>query len=447
MESINRRFIKACKENNVEDLKSVIYKSMNPNLKVEKGENVLLTVCRCNNETFLNFLLDKYKDLDVNVQNNKGETALSLCIKNKNIFAVRLLLNLYDMNIYKSNTSFKEQPIVNMIDYQLNEISNELIDRMDYNCINYIFTKSYSDSRYLYIFKYLISNFNEKLQIIDIVLCFINSLKRDDYKIIELIIVYSNIKDIELYLGYEFYENLVYYRRKNVIDLLLDNNIDLNCNYLNKDGETLLINLCRKGRYESIEFMLNNLEVDLDIQDNSNRTALIYLGTMWNIPHHIINLFKHANPNIKDKFNKTALIYFSDSEYSYLDCFINVFKNIDATIRDNKGRNVLYHSRTRENSKLLLDNFPDLNINDRDSNGNTLLSYLLQIIDQEEHIKFYVDKNIILTPCCLKDKKYLKLEYLLLIEHLDNFDDFIEMNRYDLDDVQDERVIQYFQTH
>ena len=121
-----------------------------------------------------------------------------------------------------------------------------------------------------------------------------------------------------------------------------------NVNYKDLENKTVLIKMCRKnaaGEYdEVINYLLNNTDIDINAQDDSGQTALMYAIELSPISL-IKNLINHGSDlNIKDNDNNTALFMIPSRFRDDLVELCNLMLN--------KGANVNYINKKH---KTMLD--------------------------------------------------------------------------------------------
>ena len=153
---------------------------------------------------------------------------------------------------------------------------------------------------------------------------------------------------------------------KNELLQCINNNIDT-LNHKNNNGKTFfmifIINIikCKYNKnfyssfYEIVEYIFKlyiKYDYDINIQDNSGKTLLMYtfqkLEHNFNLDHFIIELIKiliqtKKNLNIQDNYGKTALMY---SPYIQKILFLVeklIENNYNLNIKDNIGKTALFY--------------------------------------------------------------------------------------------------------
>ncbi|KAI2500745.1 hypothetical protein MHU86_13724 [Fragilaria crotonensis] len=103
-----------------------------------------------------------------------------------------------------------------------------------------------------------------------------------------------------------------YNRHSEVVGELLNHEVDVNIQ--DNDGRTALICASDNDDWDLVDMLLDDEGVDVNIQDNNGRTALIYasdnghLSVLW-----LLLDDEGVDVNIQDNDGKTALIYACDN--------------------------------------------------------------------------------------------------------------------------------------
>ena len=159
-----------------------------------------------------------------------------------------------------------------------------------------------------------------------------------------------------------------------ITELLKHSNIDVNKNSLlisvcsdKKPGNDFIASL-----------LLENKNVNVNIQDDEGLTPLMHafhVGNKFLVSKLLEN--NNVDVNIQDENGRTALMYASDERNDFLVSKLLENNKINVNIQDEKGRTALMYASRVENdflvSKLLENNHVDVNI--QDENGMTALMY------------------------------------------------------------------------
>jgi len=156
-----------------------------------------------------------------------------------------------------------------------------------------------------------------------------------------------------------------------ILDLLLKSDIDIN--YQNKDGETLLIYCIKNGLDDAVKRVLRKANLDLNRTDNNDRNAVMYLveeGSLINT--EVIKKY------VKMKSNDFDVNYRNKNNETLLSILISQFKRIYFSD----------YNRTQSNKILpyalvlmdLIDMGCDFNL-PIDDEGNTALMFFIMVKD------------------------------------------------------------------
>lgn len=111
-----------------------------------------------------------------------------------------------------------------------------------------------------------------------------------------------------------------------ICNLLLENNANLNLR--DSDGKTVLMNVITTDNNNEYELLINYIQnIELDLPDNSGRTALIYatINNKVNICNLLIQ--NGANLNLADISGKTALDYSIENNFSNITILLSLNQN------------------------------------------------------------------------------------------------------------------------
>ncbi|WP_295156070.1 ankyrin repeat domain-containing protein [uncultured Brachyspira sp.] len=80
-ENLDSLFINSVRRNKINDVKLLLDRGADLNIKNNKGNTALMYACLLNHEPIVKFLVDKGADL--NIKNNEGYTALDIALNQK----------------------------------------------------------------------------------------------------------------------------------------------------------------------------------------------------------------------------------------------------------------------------------------------------------------------------------------------------------------------------
>lgn len=170
----------------------------------------------------------------------------------------------------------------------------------------------------------------------------------------------------------------------------------------------------------------------------------------------LINKFPDIDPEIPDDDGSTALMYACISgDKRNVKLMLDGFPNIDVNVSGGEYKTTpLIITCLHNNTSIieLLLTKENIKVNVRDSRGLYPLIYAL-FNGNAKVVKMLLDRGAMLDLSkklehasynMLRDKFNLNKECLILLEHFDNFDDFIQINkRFTLENSKDEVLLDY----
>ena len=206
------------------------------------------------------------------------------------------------------------------------------------------------------------------------------------------------------------------------------------------NGRTMLFELAKKKRIESIKFLVKN-GININQEDNYGKTVLseavhrddgvmirflLDMGADVNYinssgrtimqdvalegNHRIFRILLSHNPdlNIKDRYGKTVL--FDAVEGGNIDIIKDVLNNTDdSNIVDNDGQSALFYAVLMENpeiAKFLVSYGLDINLNDK-RRQNVLFNSVIMGSDHLDLIEMFIKKGVKLNQKDKDDKTIL----------------------------------------
>lgn len=94
------------KNGDFSNFKSFLYCQVNPNMQNKEQETILMLASKKNNIDYFSFLLARFDNIDYNIKNQNGLTAIDICIQTHSLAKINLLLdkkpNLNSENLEKT---------------------------------------------------------------------------------------------------------------------------------------------------------------------------------------------------------------------------------------------------------------------------------------------------------------------------------------------------------
>ena len=187
------------------------------------------------------------------------------------------------------------------------------------------------------------------------------------HQVVELLLGKDPAINIQDNYGWTALMHASYHGHHQAVKLLLSKGPSINIQ--NNIGWTVLMFASGKGHHQVVELLLSNdHDPDIDIQDNNGWTALIHASRYGH--HQVVELLLSKNPdiNFQDNDGRTALIYASRyGHYQVVELLLS--KDPDINIQNNDGRTALIHASCyghHQVVELLLSKDPDINIQDND---------------------------------------------------------------------------------
>jgi ankyrin repeat protein len=156
----------------------------------------------------------------------------------------------------------------------------------------------------------------------------------------------------------------------------------------NSEGKTPLMYLVKENWFNSAERfktisetagkIIKSKVVDLNAQDDSGKTALMYFieknPTFDDAKDYynniILDIIQKANVNLKDTSGKTALFYAVIENNSTITTAI--LKNANVNAKDKDGKTALFYAKNSKMVGLLL---RKISVDEKDNSGKTALFY------------------------------------------------------------------------
>ena len=313
---------------------------ININYQNELGDTILMLASRNGHHQVVELLLSK--DPDINIQNNEGMTALMFASGKGHHQVVEFLLSK-DPDINIRNTDGWTALMFGCI-FGHHKIVEFLLSKdPDINIQN-------NDKRTALMH----ASHNGHHQVVELLL-------NKDPDI--------NIRNNEGMTALMFASGMGHHQ---VVEFLLSKDPDINIQ--NIAGLTALMFASDSGHCQVVELLLNK-DPDITIQSNDKWTTLMYASHHGH--HQVVELLLNKDPdiNIQNNDGETALMYASgNGHHQVVELLLN--KDPDINIQNNDGMTALMfasHHGPHQVVELLLSKDPDINIQNND--GLTALMF------------------------------------------------------------------------
>lgn len=176
-------------------------------------------------------------------------------------------------------------------------------------------------------------------------------------------------------------------KNQEIIQKLVD--LGLPINTKDNAGQTPLILACKHENKQAVNILIKNDEIEIDLQDNNGKTALMYATLFQNLDIIKTLLSYNANINLPDKENDTPLMYaVMLKNLSIIELLLK--EKANPNVKNNKGQfPITYAAKEHHNDidvytkiiKVLLDYNADPKVQDKFK--NTALTYAQRRKNQE----------------------------------------------------------------
>lgn len=142
-------------------------------------------------------------------------------------------------------------------------------------------------------------------------------------------------------------------------------------NSKNDEGETLLMLSCKKGDYKTVNILLKNKNIDVNLQDNKGYTALMYASCSGEIFFNPVSVWIENTSNYQD----------------IVRMLLNV-NNINVNLKNNEEKDLFNNIRGGNNALMLASNKlfseiislllkSNIDVNDTNMSGDNALTVIL----------------------------------------------------------------------
>ncbi|KAL1492870.1 hypothetical protein ABEB36_011047 [Hypothenemus hampei] len=364
----------------------VIRAFLNAKLFAEKMTNILLPeeyydkgllfqTARENNVGIASFVLDNFKDANVNVRDKDGKTVLFRATKFGNLEMVKFLVskgaNVNAIN-KDGNTVLHiaaKSGHLEMVKFLVTKSANVNAINMDGNTVLHMPTEFGN----LEIVVFLVTKGTD-----------VDAIKRNDITLLQMAVFSKNwdivqflvANGVNIVATYKNGDTILHRAAKSgnleMVVFLMD--AGANINATNKLGYTVLHRAIESGNLEMLEFLVTK-GVNVDSTEKGGLMLLPYavLYRNWNAIPFLVA--KGANVNATDKYGNTVVHYTARyGKWDILQFLVAKGANIDA--RNNCGITVLHwaaESGNLENVEFLVAQGANVNATDKD--GDTVLHY------------------------------------------------------------------------
>ena len=347
----------ACKKGNLEIVENLLRKSgVDLNIQFGKSKNTLLHYAsKGGNLEIVKYLLESRADIDVNLLNDGGDSAVSIAAKRGNWSIAKLLLRKFEVDV---NLSY---------------------GRRKNTLLHYA-----SKKNTLEIVKYLLENHAD----IDISLC--NSsdksaisiaAKRGYWEIVKLLLRESGV-DVNLRYSRRKYTLLHYASNRNnlkIVKYLLENHADVDVNLLNKYYDSAASLAAERGYWKIVKHLLWKSGVDVNLQYGYWKNTLLHYASKENnleVVKYLLEKHADIDVNLLNDDGDSAASIAAERGYWEIVKFMLGKSGVDINLRCGYRKNTLLHyaSNNLEIVKYLLENHADIDVNLLNGDGDSALA-------------------------------------------------------------------------
>ena len=387
--SRKKQLMNAILDNNIRLVNALINDGVNINYQDNKGNTPLILASLHNKTDIVNILLSR-PEININLQNNEGNTALFIAIVYKNNYIANILCSRSDIDVNLQNNN-KDTVLTISIFNKNDELTKKILERDD----------------------------------IDV------NLQTKDGNTALILASEKNIEIVRLLLGKDGIDvniqNTKYGNTALIVTKGPDTNMiveallgmpGINVNIQNNKGDTVLIDKVMGNNTKVVTLLLERDDIDVNIQNNIKSTALTIAISRNNSELAKLLLERDdIDVNLKDNDGFSALINATHKNNTYIVKALLEKAGIDVNIQTNEGFTPLINATHHSNIvivKLLL-SMPGIEVNLQTKEGTTALSNAIAN-NNTEIIKLLITKNV-----------KIKKEYIdLYIDHGGKNNDIIK---------------------
>jgi len=310
----------ACYNNNLEMIKYLIDREININAPDCYLNTAFIILCKNGYSNIIKELLEMKYDIYLNAQNALGKTGIHYACENQDIFTIKLLLKA------KVNLGLTDNEGNNPLHIACALNNTEIIDLL----LNHIISEFNGGSP-------LSTQCNSLQEFITNEMEIINCPNHNHETPLFLVMKHGNVKMINKFLHLQHinistvdrqYQNSLLHLAcekdlVNITQILCWLNLDPNIQ--NKEGNTPLHIVCRKGNLDLINIFLNNKQVNINIQNRNLETPLHIAASHKYENICLFLLDNEAKCDIEDRHGHT---------YFFIACQQGLYKVVKKLIRD-----------------------------------------------------------------------------------------------------------------
>ena len=300
------------------------------------------------------YLLEKYADIDVNLLNDDGESALATACEKRHLEIVKLLLRKSGVDVNLRYGSRKNT----LLHYASEEGNLEIV-------------------------KYLLENHAD----IDVNLlnddgesALATACEKGHLEIVELLLQKSRV-DVNVRYGSRK-NTLLHYASKGgnleIVKYLLENHADIDVNLLNDFGESALATACEKRHLEIVKFLLRKSGVDVIVRYGSRKDTLLHYASKegnLEIVKYLLENRADIDVNLPNDDGESALATACEKGHLKIVKLLIQRSGVNVNVRYGSRKNTLLHYASKRGNlgivKYLLENHADIDVNLLNDDGES----------------------------------------------------------------------------
>jgi len=344
--------------------KLISREELNVNVQNEKGNTILINSIEENLQDCVNLLLD-HKQINVNIINTAGEFALFTSCENGRVSTVARLLAI-DPSLVNTQVNDGNTCLIRACFHGYDEVVRQLLAVPDIDFLiqsglgNTAFLIAIREKRFSCIQLLLeVPNMFKSLHILNKAneSCIYHCVEKDNFELLRKLIDQILLED----------DN--------------ENKFDINTRTLST-GDTALMKSCFKGHSKCTKMLLDVPNIDVNIQSNEGVTALMLAADNNRIEClDLLLKLPHLNCNLQSSSGSTSLIKACSKNYKDCVKLLLEREDIDVNLRDNEGYSALLRAANNNSSQclLLLLQHPKIDINVKTAKGDSVLMIALRV--------------------------------------------------------------------
>jgi ankyrin repeat protein len=345
----------SCKWKNipVELFRVILEKSTNVNAQDEVGTTALHWATFKQSTTAVEELI-KHKDVDVNLKNNKNQTALHCAAVAWKNMPIKLFTKILEKT---TDVNAQEEDGRTALHWAIKEANKTAVGEL-LKCKDVDFNiKNNNDRTALFIACFWKNMPIDLFRLILEKTTDVNAQEKDGHSALQCALSEGNetvvgellkCKDVDVNLKNNDNQTALHFSC-----LWEDMPIDLfrvilektaNINEQTENGHTALRLAIRQENRTAVEELLNHKDVDVNLKNNDNQTALHYAAWWKNMPTDLFRVIleKSANINEQDKDGDTALHWATFKQSTTAVEELLKHKDVDVNLKNNKNQTALH---------------------------------------------------------------------------------------------------------